>query len=270
MIEEGILMYSVTKRISMVKQPYGGYINKKQFDITTIDDEKILNETENIHASLIGLAVDYLTRFMMGTTVEKAFKISLQGAMCLDLFLNSATDKKGLALKNAKKLLKGIKGLDDESVSNACKLVGYDVCFRAGIIGYKPVEEINPDSDTTENIVIMVNRSLTFWKEYGPIIKDGFTFEGGYTDIVSSGDGDYLTKDTLWDFKVSKDEPKSKYTLQLLMYYIMGCHSIHPEFEKIEKLGIFNPRKNKVYLANTSSISPEIIEKVSQEVIGYK
>lgn len=263
-------MYSVTKRISMVKQPYGGYLNKKQFDITTIDDEKILNETENIHASLIGLAVDYLTRFMMGTTVEKAFKISLQGAMCLDLFLNSATDKKGLALKNAKKLLKGIKGLDDESVSNACKLVGYDVCFRAGIIGYKPVEEINPDSDTTENIVIMVNRSLTFWKEYGPIIKDGFTFEGGYTDIVSSGDGDYLTKDTLWDFKVSKDEPKSKFTLQLLMYYIMGCHSIHPEFEKIEKLGIFNPRKNKVYLANTSSISPEIIEKVSQEVIGYK
>lgn len=178
-------MYSVTKRISMVKQPYGGYLNKKQFDITTIDDEKILNETENIHASLIGLAVDYLTRFMMGTTVEKAFKISLQGAMCLDLFLNSATDKRGLALKNAKKLLKGIKGLDDESVSNACKLVGYDVCFRAGIIGYKPVEEINPDSDTTENIVIMVNRSLTFWKEYGPIIKDGFTFEGGYTDIVS-------------------------------------------------------------------------------------
>lgn len=263
-------MYSVTKRISMVKQPYGGYLNKKQFDITTIDDEKILNETENIHASLIGLAVDYLTRFMMGTTVEKAFKISLQGAMCLDLFLNSATDKKGIALKNAKKLLKGIKGLDDESVSNACKLVGYDVCFRAGIIGYKPVEEINPDSDTTENIVIMVNRSLTFWKEYGPIIKDGFTFEGGYTDIVSYGDGDYLTKDTLWDFKVSKDEPKSKYTLQLLMYYIMGCHSIHPEFEKIEKLGIFNPRKNKVYIANTSSISSEIIEKVSQEVIGYK
>ena len=263
-------MYSVTKRISMVKQPYGGYLNKKQFDITTIDDEKILNETENIHASLIGLAVDYLTRFMMGTTVEKAFKISLQGAMCLDLFLNSATDKKGLALKNAKKLLKGIKGLDDESVSNACKLVGYDVCFRAGIIGYKPVEEINPDSDTTENIVIMVNRSLTFWKEYGPIIKDGFTFEGGYTDIVSAGDGDYLTKDTLWDFKVSKNEPKSEYTLQLLMYYIMGCHSIYPEFEKIKKLGIFNPRKNKVYITNICSIDPEIIEKVSQEVIGYK
>ena len=267
---EGISMYSVTKRISMVKQPYGGYLNKKQFDITTIDDGKILNEKENIHASLIGLAVDYLTRFLMGTSAEEAFKISLQGALCLDLFLNNASDKKGLALRNAKKLLKGIKGLDDESVNNVCKLVGYDVCFRAGIMGYKPVEEINPDSDTIGNIVIMIERSLTFWKEYGPITKDGFTFEGGYTDIVSSGDGDYLTRDTLWDFKVSKEEPKSKYTLQLLMYYIMGCHSIHPEFKQIEKLGIFNPRKNKVYIANISLISPEIIEKVSRDVIGYK
>lgn len=267
---EGISMYSVTKRISMVKQPYGGYLNKKQFDIATIDDGKILNEIENIHASLIGLAVDYLTRFLMGTSVEEVFKISLQGALCLDLFLNNASDKKGLALRNAKKLLKGIKGLDDESVKNACKLVGYDVCFRAGIMGYKPVEEINPDSDTIGNIVIMVERSLTFWKEYGPIIKDGFTFEGGYTDIVSSGDGDYLTRDTLWDFKVSKEEPKNKYTLQLLMYYIMGCHSIHQEFKQIEKLGIFNPRKNKVYIANISLISSEIIEKVSRDVIGYK
>ena len=263
-------MYSVTKRISMVKQPYGGYLNKKQFDITTIDDGKTLNEAENIHASLIGLAVDYLTRFMMGTPVEEAFKISLLGALYLELLLNKADGKKGLVLGNAKKLLKGIKGLDYKSVNNACKLVGYDVCVRAGIIGYKPVEEIKPDSDTIENIVIMVERSMTFWKEYGPITKDSFTFEGGYTDIVSSGDGDYLTKDTLWDFKVSKHEPISKNTLQLLMYYIMGCHSIHPEFKKIEKLGIFNPRKNKVYIADISLISPEIIEEVSQNIIGYK
>lgn len=267
---EEILMSSVTKRISMVKQPYGGYLNKNKFDVSVIDDGKILNEKENISPSLIGLAVDYLTRFMMGASTKEAFKISLLGASCLDLFLNNASGKKGIALKNAEKLLKGVKGLDDKSVSNACKLVGYDVCFRASIMGYRPVEEINPDSDTIENIVIMVNRGLKFWKEYGPIIKDGFTFEGGYTDIVTAGDGDYLTKETLWDFKVSKDELKSKYTLQLLMYYIMGCHSIHSEFKEIQKLGIFNPRKNKVYIANISLIDSEILDEVSREVIGYK
>lgn len=67
-----------------------------------------------------------------------------------------------------------------------------------------------------------MNRGIKFFDQYGPITLDGFVFVGGYTDIVSSGDGDFLTKDTLWDFKVSKDKPKSAHTLQLLMYYIMG------------------------------------------------
>ena len=54
------------------------------------------------------------------------------------------------------------------------------------------------------------------------------------------------------------------------MYYIMGTHSIHSEFDAVKKLGIFNPRKNKIYLADISSISPDIIKEVSCDVIGYK
>lgn len=73
-------MSSVTKRISMVKQPYGGYLNKNQFETIVIDDGEILNEKENISPSLVGLTVDYLTRFMMGAPVKEAFKISLMGA----------------------------------------------------------------------------------------------------------------------------------------------------------------------------------------------
>lgn len=217
-----------------------------------------MNPSENIHASLVGLAVDYLTRFMMGTSVEEAFRISLCGSALVH------------ETKNAQKLISKIKGLDDTSIINACKVVGYDVCFRAGIIGYQPVQEISPNAGTINNIRIMVNRCLKFWNEYGPVVVDGFTFEGGYTEIVSTGDGDYLTEDTLWDLKVSKDEPKNKYTLQLLMYYIMGCHSIHKEFQRIRKLGIFNPRLNKIYLLNIADISEEIIREVSSEVIGYK
>lgn len=232
--------------------------------VTQLDDGITLNENENIHASLVGLAVDYMTRFLMGVQKEEAFSISLKGA--LDLFTGN---KKQSSMKNATSLLADIKGLDKKSITNACKLVGYDVCFRAGIIGYKPVEEINPDKDTIENIVTMINHSLSFWKEYGPITKDGFTFEGGYTDTISTGDGDYLTKDTLWDFKVSKDEPKPKYTLQLLVYYIMGMHSIHKEFKSIKNLGIYNPRMNKVYTVSIDTIPQSVINEVSKDVIGY-
>lgn len=73
-------MYSVTKRISMIKQPRGGYINKKDFVVIQFEDGIKLNENENINAGLVGLAVDYMTRFMMGTKREVAFSISLIGA----------------------------------------------------------------------------------------------------------------------------------------------------------------------------------------------
>ena len=62
-------MSSVTQRIKKIKQPRGGYIKPSQFKLQKIDDGKILNEQENIHASVIGMAVDYLTRFIMGTDI---------------------------------------------------------------------------------------------------------------------------------------------------------------------------------------------------------
>ena len=250
-------MYSVTQRIRSIKQPYGGFIKVKEFSKTILCDSSMLFPNENISASLVGMAVDYLTRFMMGSAISDAFHISLLGAKC-------AHEE-----KNAQLLLSGITGLDNDSIINTCKIVGYDVCYRAGMIAYKPVQEINPNSETIDNIRTLVNRCLAFWKIHGPIVSDGFTFDGGYTDIISSGDGDYLTKDTLWDFKVSKEAPKSNHTLQLLVYYIMGCHSTHKEFEEIKKLGIFNPRLNTIYLLDIESIDTNIIHKVSSEVIGY-
>ncbi|MCU5712630.1 hypothetical protein P9W89_04950 [Bacillus cereus] len=250
-------MVSVTGRIAKTKQPRGGYIKPKDFNIIELNDGIDLHEEENIHSTLIGLAVDYLTRFTTGTSLEQAFKISLRGASKVN---------EG---DYAEELLNGIIGLDDNSIENACKLVGFDTAFRAGIAHYKPVHTIQPDFSTISNIRTMVERSRTFNDNYGPIVKDGFTFEGGYTQLISSGDGDFLTETTLWDFKVSKSAPTNKHTLQLLIYYLMGIHSIHSEFEQIENLGIFNPRLNKVYLLPISTISNEIINEVNTTVIGY-
>ncbi|WP_283699407.1 hypothetical protein, partial [Clostridium perfringens] len=221
-------MVSVTQRIKQIKQPRGGYIRPKEFNITILDDNIKLNEKENIHSSLVGLAVDYMTRYSIGTPINEAFKISIMGASIIG------------ESKFAQKLIEEIEGLDDNSIVNACKLVGYDVCCRAGIIGYKPVQNINPDKDTIDNIRYMIKRSLKFIEIYGPIIKDGFTFEGGYTNLVSKGDGDFLTKSTLWDFKVSTKNPTNAHTLQLLMYYLMGINSTNEKyFKDVEKLGIF-------------------------------
>lgn len=250
-------MKSVTQRIREIKQPRGGYINPRIFEQQAIQDNVELNSEENIYASLIGLAVDYMSRFILGTPVEESFRISFFGARIIN--------KESVALGLAKKII----GLDDESLKSACKLVGFDVCFRSSIMGYRPVETINPDEKTIENIKIMINRSKVFFDKFGPITKDGFTFEGGYTKVVSTGDGDFLTKDTLWDFKVSKAKPTSKHTLQLLMYFLMGKKSIHKYFDSVSKIGIYNPRLNIVYLLNLSDIEEETIKIVSKEIIGY-
>ncbi len=249
---------SVTQRIKQVKQPRGGYINPKEFKPESLGDgAEALNPEENVHASLMGLAVDYMTRFMSGASAEDAFKISMMGARLI-----------GEGTK-ALKMMASIKGLDDAYLTNALKLSGFDVCFRAGIMGYKPVDEINPDKSTIQNVRTMVERSLHFLEVYGPKILDGFTFEGGYTDTVSTGDGDFTTSDTLWDFKVSKMPVKKEHTLQLLMYWRMGLHSIHPEFQGIKYLGIYNPRLNEVCRIAVDDIPEDVITEVETGVIGY-
>lgn len=117
--------------------------------------------------------------------------------------------------------------------------------------------------------MILVNRSLNFFNKYGPVVKDAPVFPGGYTDMVDGGDGDFVTEDTIWDFKVSKNKPTSIHTLQLLMYYLMGHRSTVSELKNLTSIGIFNPRLNKVYQLEVSKLNKEIINAVEKDVISY-
>lgn len=279
-------MASVMLRIKSIKQPTGGYIKPSDFEVISFDDGYALNEEENIHGSIVGMAVDYLTRCVLGGDKKEIFKISIMGAMYAEKF-----GKKKNALKAATSFLKGIKKLDDSSIINACKLVTFDVWYRNPFDAMKSkgYEDTNPDTATIENIRKLIRRSIAFFEKYGPIVEEGFTFGpakanpnakekmlktgkgryGGYTATVDSGDGDFLTKDTIWDFKVTKTKLTSKQTLQLLMYWIMGQHSGREVFKGITRLGIYNPRYNKVYLLDMEKVPREVIKTVENEVICY-
>ena len=173
-------MASVTGRIKEIKQPRGGYIKVSAFDTIPMDDDVILNSEENISASVIGMAVDYLTRFVMGNDIKEAFKISLLGAKFKISLLGAkvAESYQKNSITVANKLLKGIKGLDDNSIINACKLVTFDVWYRNinGALICKGYSEINPDKLTIENIKTLVNRSITFFEKYGPVLRTDLIF----------------------------------------------------------------------------------------------
>lgn len=259
-------MASVTTIAKAVKQPRGGYLKIEQFSNVGLLDFIDLKPTENIHPTITGLVVDYLSRFKSGTPANEAFKISLFGAKKAEKF----------GMKNAVQIANGylsqIENLDDNSIINACKLATFDMWFRNAFSAMRatPHTEINPDEDTIFNIRTMVTRSLTFFELYGPVVKDGFTFlPNGYTDIVDSGDGDFLTADTMWDFKVSKKKPNKDHTLQLLMYWVMGQHSGNDDFKNITKIGFFNPRSNEKNVIDVSDIDSDLIKLVEKEIIGY-
>ena len=250
-------MVSVTKRIEQIKQPRGGYIPIKSFSSKELTSSNALKPSENIPPNLIGITVDYLTRLMLNPAegAQEAFNISLIGA-------NRANK-----LMIAKSLVGQIHDLNDQSITAAINLVKYDSVLRSGFIPEDTM--LVPNEDTLFNVKEMVTRSLNFFDEYGPITLDSFTFLGGYTDKITSGDGDFLTADTLWDFKVLKANIKPQHTLQLLVYYLMGTNSIHDEFQSLKKLGIFNPRLNTVYSLEIETIPKEVIMAVSKDVIGY-
>lgn len=252
-------MASVTQRIKQIIQPYGGYIPPKSMLVQQFKDKYELKPAESISASTIGLAVDYLTRYMLSGDKEDAFSISLCGAQ-----LANKEDE-------AAELLADVDGLTPVSILAACRLCGYDVAVRAGKTYYTPVYGIRPDTDTIYNIEIMVKRTLKFFEQVGPILNSYIVFPGAYTEETNSGDGDFMTAGTIWDLKVSKYKPTSAHTLQLLMYALMWerC-DFADQYPKIESIGVFNPRLNTSYTCDLSTLSDRTLKDVKRHVIGYR
>ena len=106
-------MSTVKQRVGEIKQPRGGYAPLKMFDVKDFSDGHELNE-DNINSSIVGSAVDYLSRIMFGTNKRDAFDVSFKGASNL------------YKLDTAESLLSQINGQEDDSITAACKLVGFD------------------------------------------------------------------------------------------------------------------------------------------------
>ena len=227
------------------------------------DDKKLYPcEREGIHGSVIGRVVDTMTRWKLSGNKEEAFYYAFLGAKNV-----GASD-----FARAKMWFRHIRGLGDTSLIYATKLSAYEVWYRNPYQAmlYGADLFVEPQFTALNNIRAFIERSVRFFEKYSPCVKSGFSFEtDGYTRTITSGDGDYLSVDTLWDMKVLRNSPETKHALQVLMYWIMGQHSGQEIFKNIKKIGIYNPRMDEAYILEVSKIRPEIIRAVEDDVICY-
>ncbi|MBD8519222.1 hypothetical protein, partial [Plantibacter sp. CFBP 8804] len=174
-------MTSVTQRITQYNkeagQPRGGLVNPKLLTATQLEDEHgvLDHKQENVHASVVGLAVDYLSRLArirVGAGEEAAraavdvFRASLMGAQRI-------TDSGGYpsAVEDARQAVLSLNineyedstvgyAIDETAALIACQLATYDVALRAGVGLYNPESTLRaPDEVTTAHILVMVHRA---------------------------------------------------------------------------------------------------------------
>ena len=223
-----------------IEQPEVGHILPKPFEVTSLGDGgDALNPEENVSLDLVASAVGYMARIMSGESTESVFGFPL--------FLARRIGGDAFAFE-AQHLIDGIDGLDDGSIINALKLSGFGGRFFADSESYRPLEEINPDEVTIQNVRTMVKRLLRFFDAY---------------DVKSP------VSNTLWDLNVSTLRPTEAPPLQSLTGWRERLHSPLTWWHDFKYLGVYNPRLNKVYRISVDDIPDDLINEIDRDVLGY-
>lgn len=258
-------MTSVTQRIKQIKQPYGGYIPPSSLSVAQLYDEPILlGDTAKAAAS--GLVVDYLTRYMTTScSAEDAFAVSLMGAQIYERDYSAPGE-----YQLARELLPVTRELSDADINNLLKLVSYDALVRTVYtFSESPLRMADFDQAVIDDVNALLDRSISFIDSLNKTIIHGYEFTNGYTELVESGDGDFMTDTTMYDMKcVNKLRVDNKYTLQLLMYYILGVNSRQDQYMSVNKLAVWNPRYGAVSSIKIADIPGEVVLEVARDVVG--
>lgn len=247
--EKGWLQY-IAYIASKIDQPKGGYVNPKQFEAIkfpggNMDD---LHFEESITPYLVNLTVNHLVCFVMNDPIEKVFAASINGAKQVG---------EGIMCERLLQMVDNLN--DDDSIRAAVMLSGFDSATYSGRIPGMAVKGVYVDDWTCENIRKMVVRSVQFFERYGSKVSDGLTFPGSY-----------LTRDTLWNVKVSRQRLRPRQILQSLVQWRMGLHAMPQQYDKLEYLGIYNPRMNVAYRLRMNELSDDVINIIEHDVIGYE
>ena len=258
----GIGGCSLSERVNSIEQPPGGYVSPDSMSVKVLGEGAAGLKPSDFDPELVASTVFRLAFFACDG--EEVFMPSKYGAAMVG------------EVYRAREIFERFKNMADwketpkrENVFDAVRLAGFDVCYEKGAEFYTPFDGIVPDDAAVDNIMTMVDRSLEFLKTRSHI-RTFHTFDGGYTDVIRVGDGDFMSRDTLWSFRVSESGVTEKDTLELLVRLRMGLHSVFDYYESIKYLGVFNPMRNEMSRIAVSDIPQSVIKEVERDVIGYE
>lgn len=233
------------------------------YRLLTDNEHQLQESEESLRPTLMGTLIDYLTRIVIYHDLQ-AFN-----------FIKSNQAKTLI-----RQLKKEFKDIDSEHLTiEKIKLVTRLCCFEHQFRGNENIdplkENIEIDVKTFAHIKVMLNRVKNFFT------KVGYPLSTQYKCLITTplnedqvvqiyGDGDYILKNALVDFKVSKNSPKRDYIRQLLIYYVGLVESELKKKkikkEQIKELIIFNPRLDSFYKIDLDCISTDNLNKVIQNI----
>lgn len=101
-------------------------------------------------------------------------------------------------------------------------------------------------------------------------IQPEFFMIGGYTDNISTGDGDYLLDGKVMDLKTGNGSFNIDHALQVILYGIMGRHSTLKYWQRFDgSLELIYPLQGRRYTFNLNDIPKDIYYQIEHNIIGY-
>lgn len=255
---------SIREKARTAKQPDGGLISPNTFKVLKFSDA-LGDEIRTGNIDILMSMVRDMSAIELGFRVDQVFRNAMRGAVILD-----KEHVKGKDERTNKQILMShlmeIHGLDNASIEHGWYATVYEIVYDRGNLKFKS----SPTKDDVEAVRRLSDRCISFFKKFGPVVYEGFDFGEGYTDVVSSGIGDFLTATSIIDLRFTTGVMSAQYILKLLMMYVMGKHSKKSAFTKVNKIGSFNPITGEYIFITSDRISEDVVKYVETQILMYK
>lgn len=281
-------MSSVSEIVERFEQPAFGVLPVSLFEKKELrQDAYKLSGKSSIPAIHLGLIVDYCVKYILGVKLSDILHVEYAGyaehiRVSAVRYFNSLSEsaltqiyiedeRKNICLSDFVSKVENAKTFD-EFVTNMLYVIQYGDFVRNIRYAYDRIGEVfttELSNDELQDILIMFMRTQSWVKKFDKAVPMYKFKPYGYNNTVTSGEGDFCTKYTLWDLKVANGDPTTKDTLQLLIYYIMAKHSGNRLYNNVNSVGVYNPKLDAIWTCKMDSVDSSIINMVTK-MLGFK